>query len=169
MGSALSPWIEAGRAAVQSEPWRRRENIGPSRILPIPRQMRSRSQATTRAKDGSAELLRMKGMQSPRSTGPARIAECRRTVAVGATRWQRMSFHRRRRPAFRMDAVYRTDTNLPWPGLPFTGFSLWSRTRKNMPQPAAGGSLNFTTTNPPTRLCSRAVLPATRSSKIATL
>jgi hypothetical protein len=33
-----------------------------SESLPVPRQMRSRSQATTRAKDGSAELLRMKGM-----------------------------------------------------------------------------------------------------------
>jgi hypothetical protein len=50
MGWALFPWIEAGRAAVESEPWWRRENIGPSRILPAPRQMRSRSQAITRAK-----------------------------------------------------------------------------------------------------------------------
>src|SRR5262245_22348385 len=33
------------------------ETLGPSRILPVPRQMRSGSQATTRAKDGLAERL----------------------------------------------------------------------------------------------------------------
>ena len=53
----LSHWIEAGRAAVPSGPWRRRGNIGPSRMLPIPRQVRSRSEATTRDKDASAEFL----------------------------------------------------------------------------------------------------------------
>src|SRR6267378_4496117 len=36
-------------------------------------------------------------------------------------------------------------------GPPRTGFSSWSRTQENTPRPAAGGSLNLTTGNPPTR------------------
>ena len=36
-------------------------------------------------------------------------------------------------------------------GPPKNGFSSWSRTQENTPRPAAGGSLNLTTGNPPTR------------------
>jgi hypothetical protein len=39
-------------------------------------------------------------------------------------------------------------------------FSSWSKTRESMPRPAAGGSLNLTTANPPTWWCKTA-LPAT--------
>lgn len=49
-----------------------------------------------------------------------------------------------------------------------TGFSLWSRTRENTHRPAAGGTLNSTTANLPTRHCSRFAIPATRLSKLAT-
>src|SRR5262249_2726404 len=59
--------------------------------------------------------------------------------------------------------------NLSWPGHPRTEFSSWSRTRKSTPRPTAGGSLNSTTVNPPTRRCTTPALPATRSSKLATL
>jgi hypothetical protein len=59
--------------------------------------------------------------------------------------------------------------NLSWPGHPRTEFSLWSRTRENTPRPTAGGSLNSTTVNPPTRRCTTPAFPATRSSKLATL
>ena len=59
--------------------------------------------------------------------------------------------------------------NLSWPGHPRTGFSSWSRTRENTPRPAAGGSLNLTTANPPTRRCTTPAFPATRSPKLATL
>jgi len=38
-------------------------------------------------------------------------------------------------------------------------FSSWSKTRESMPRPAAGGSLNLTTANPPTWRCKTA-LPA---------
>ena len=47
--------------------------------------------------------------------------------------------------------------NLGWPGHPRTGFSSWSRTQKNTPPPAAGGSLNSTTANPPMRRCTKPV------------
>src|SRR6266540_1416343 len=59
--------------------------------------------------------------------------------------------------------------NLSWPGHPRTEFSLWSRTRENTPRPAAGGSLNSTMVNPPTRRRTTPAFPATRSSKLATL
>ena len=59
--------------------------------------------------------------------------------------------------------------NLSWPGHPRTGFSSWSRTKENTPRPAAGGSLNSTTANPPTRRCTTPAFPATRSPKPATL
>jgi len=36
-------------------------------------------------------------------------------------------------------------------------------------RPAAGGSLNLTTANPPARRCTPPALPATRSSRLATL
>src|SRR5215471_241308 len=58
--------------------------------------------------------------------------------------------------------------NLSWPGHPRTEFSSWSRTRKNSPRPAAGGSLNSTTVNPPARRCTTPAFPATRSSRLAT-
>jgi hypothetical protein len=58
--------------------------------------------------------------------------------------------------------------NLSWPDPPRT-CSLWSRTQKNTPQPAAGGSLNLMTPNPPTRRSTKPVLPATSLSKLATL
>src|SRR6478752_747539 len=49
----------------------------------------------------------MKRILSPRSTRPARMAECRRTPAmVEPPPWERMSFHHRGRPTRRMDAVY---------------------------------------------------------------
>ena len=54
-------------------------------------------------------------------------------------------------------------------GPPTNGFSLWSRTQENTPRPAAGGSLNSTTANPPTRRCTKPAFPATSLSKIATL
>jgi hypothetical protein len=59
--------------------------------------------------------------------------------------------------------------NLSWPDLPQTGFSLWSRIQRNTRRPAAGGSPNLTTANPPTRLCTTPVFPATSTSKTATL
>ena len=59
--------------------------------------------------------------------------------------------------------------NLSWLGHLRTGFSLWSRTQENTLRRAAGGSLNLTTANPPTRRCLKPASPATRSSKIATL
>src|SRR5262249_26976493 len=54
-------------------------------------------------------------------------------------------------------------------GCPRTEFSLWSRSRENTPRPTAGGSLNSTTANPPTRRRTTPAFPATRSSKLATL
>src|SRR5215510_7274416 len=58
--------------------------------------------------------------------------------------------------------------NLSWPVPPRTGCSLWSRTQKNTPRPAAGGSLILTTASPPTRWCTTPASLATRLSKIAT-
>ena len=55
-------------------------------------------------------------------------------------------------------------------GPPTTGgFNLWSRTQENTPRPVAGGSLNSTTANPPTRRCTKPALPATSLPKLATL
>ena len=54
-------------------------------------------------------------------------------------------------------------------GPPRTGFNLWSRIQRNTRRPAAGGSPNLTTANPPTRLCTTPVFPATSTSKTATL
>src|SRR4051812_35042830 len=48
-------------------------------------------------------------------------------------------------------------------------FSSWSGTQANMLPPAAGGSRNSTTAKPPVRRCTTPALPATRSSKVATL
>jgi Cytochrome P460 len=48
-------------------------------------------------------------------------------------------------------------------------FSLWSRTRRNMPRPEAGGLLNSKTANRPTRRCSKPAFPAASLSKLATL
>src|ERR1700754_2300214 len=56
--------------------------------------------------------------------------------------------------------------NLSWPDPPRTGFSLWSRTQKNTPRPAAGDSLNLTMANLSTRPCSTPAFPATRRSKL---
>ena len=58
--------------------------------------------------------------------------------------------------------------NLSWPAPQRTGCSLWSRTQKNTPRPAAGDSRILTTANLPTRQCSKPAFPATRLSKIAT-
>jgi len=54
-------------------------------------------------------------------------------------------------------------------GPPRTGFSLWSRTRANTRRPAAGGSLNLTTANPPARRRTKPAFLATRPPKLATL
>jgi Cytochrome P460 len=54
-------------------------------------------------------------------------------------------------------------------GPPRTGFNLWSRIQRNLRRPAGGGSPNLTTANPPTRLCTTPVFPATSTLKIATL
>jgi len=54
-------------------------------------------------------------------------------------------------------------------GPPVNGVQFMVKDSKNTPRPAAGGSLNLTTANPPARRCSRAAFPATRSSKIAIL
>jgi hypothetical protein len=81
--------FEAGRVAVQSGPWRRRENIGPSRILPVPRQVRSRTELEwldlqdSQVTDAGLEVL--KGMTTLRGVAlrgsgatPAAVAELRR-------------------------------------------------------------------------------------------
>ena len=47
-------------------------------------------------------------------------------------------------------------------------FSLWSRTQKNTPRLAAGGTVISTTASLPTNRCSRPALAATRPSKSAT-
>src|ERR1700733_9370805 len=57
--------------------------------------------------------------------------------------------------------------NLSWPDPPRT-FSLWSKTRKNMPRPVAGGLLNSKTANLPMRRCSKPAFPATNLSKPVT-
>ncbi len=49
--------------------------------------------------------------------------------------------------------------NLSLPGPPTNGFSLWSRTQKSTPRRAAGGSLNLTTANLPTRRCYNTCFP----------
>jgi Cytochrome P460 len=58
-----------------------------------------------------------------------------------------------------------------WPSPIFRGRAPpnGSRTQENTPRPAAGGSLNLTTANPPTRRCKRPAFPATRPSRLATL
>jgi Cytochrome P460 len=48
-------------------------------------------------------------------------------------------------------------------GPPRTGFNLWSRIQRNMRRPAGGGSPNLTTANPPMRLCTTPVFPASTS------
>jgi hypothetical protein len=60
--------------------------------------------------------------------------------------------------------------NLSLPGPPRT-FSLWSRTQRNTPPRAAGGSVISTsaTANLPKGRCSKRASPATRLSKLATL
>src|SRR3984957_13667432 len=57
--------------------------------------------------------------------------------------------------------------NLSWLDPPRT-FSLWSRTRKNMPRPEAGGLLNSKTANRPTRRCSKPAFPATSLLELVT-
>ena len=59
--------------------------------------------------------------------------------------------------------------NRSWPGLPRTGFSLWSRTQENTHRRAAGGLLNLTAANPPARRCTALGFPAMSPSKLATL
>jgi Cytochrome P460 len=54
-------------------------------------------------------------------------------------------------------------------GPPRTGFNLWSRIQRNTCRPATGASPNLTTADPPTRLCTTLVFPATSTSKTATL
>ena len=71
----------------------------------------------------------------------------------------------RRRKTTKPSAV----ANLSWPGHPRTGFSSWSRTPENTARPAAGGSLNLTTANPPTRRCTTLAFLATSPPKLATL
>ena len=54
--------------------------------------------------------------------------------------------------------------NLSLPGPPRT-FSLWSRTQKNTPRRAAGGSLNFNDGKPADEACSKPAFPATQPVK----
>ena len=54
-------------------------------------------------------------------------------------------------------------------GPPKNGVQFMVKDSRNTPRPAAGGSLNLTTANPPTRRCTTPAFPATRSSKLATL
>jgi hypothetical protein len=56
-------------------------------------------------------------------------------------------------------------TNLSLPGRPRKGFSSWSRTRRNMPRPAAGGSLSSTMANRSTRRCLKHVSPVMSPQK----
>src|SRR6266851_4414165 len=51
------------------------------------------------------------------------------------------------------------------PGRPRKGFNSWSRTRRNMPRPAAGGSLSLTMANRSKRRCLNNASPATSPRK----